>query len=384
MSIETATPTTHRYLALDALRGVAAFAVLFYHLRNLEAAGRPNHAASWFASGYLAVDLFFLLSGFVIAHAYGDRLGTALTFKGFMMARLIRLQPVIAIGTLLGFAVALTSRLLGLPRAPGMLAIVTSLPLNLLMMPNPLIPWGIFLFNPPAWSLFYELVANAAYGVVACRNAKNQTIGRIRLPTSHIALMGIAALGLAGLAAAATMFGDLDGGVVLGDWPVALARIAFSFTAGLLLHRTRLSWMPMMPRLPVFVLLPTCLVLFALGPTGGARSVYDVAFVALLSPLLVMATAVVDLRAGWAGAATWLGMISYPLYATHAPIKHLAELLLPLDFGFLFVVTGCAAVLVAWLVGTSIDPALRRWLGTQLGSRSAGAGRSGPAAAGMA
>jgi peptidoglycan/LPS O-acetylase OafA/YrhL len=387
MSIDravVATSTTHRYLALDALRGVAAFAVLFYHLRNLYNPEGPTQATSWFASGYLAVDLFFLLSGFVIAHAYGDRLGTALSFKGFMVARLIRLQPVIAIATLLGFAVALASRLLGLPDAPGLFAIATSLPLNLLMMPNPLVPWGIFLFNPPAWSLFYELVANAAYGIAACRIARKQTIGRGSFVGKPIALAAITTSGLVGLVASAAMLGSLDHGVVLADWPVAMARIAFSFTAGLLLHRTRLSWMPVMPRIPIFVLLPTCLVLLAIAPSGIARSVYDVTFVVLLSPLLVMVTAGINLRPGWVSAATWLGMLSYPLYAIHAPIKHLAGLVLSDDFDILLAVTSCSAVLTAWLVGALIDPALRRWLGTQLGSPAPSPARSTNAATGMA
>jgi peptidoglycan/LPS O-acetylase OafA/YrhL len=378
MSIETALPAPRRYLALDGLRGVAALAVLFYHLRNLEAVGRPAQADALFASGYLAVDLFFLLSGFVIAHAYGDRLGTTLNLRAFLMARLIRLQPVIALGTVIGFSVALASRMLGLPGAPGLFAIATSLPPNLLMLPNPLVPWGIFLFNPPAWSLFYELVANAAYGAVVCRKTKWKTPTRL---AGQIALAAIAAAGLAGLVASVSMLGDLDRGVVLGDWPVALARIAFSFTAGLLLHHTRGLWIPVMPHLPIFVLLPTCLALLALGPTGVTRSWYDLVFVVVLSPLLVMATAVVDLRGGWARIAASLGVVSYPLYATHAPIKHLAEMVLPLNFGALFAVTSCTAVLTAWLVGAAIDPVLRQWLGAQVQSRSNRAKRSAAATA---
>jgi peptidoglycan/LPS O-acetylase OafA/YrhL len=104
-------------------------------------------------------------------------------------------------------------------------------------------------------------------------------------------------------------------------------------------------------------------------------------FVVVLSPLLVMATAVVDLRGGWARIAASLGVVSYPLYATHAPIKHLAEMVLPLNFGALFAVTSCTAVLTAWLVGAAIDPVLRQWLGAQVQSRSNRAKRSAAATA---
>lgn len=368
MSIESTlrAAVPHRYLALDGLRGAAAFAVLFYHLRNLDAPGRPAWAESLFASGYLAVDLFFLLSGFVIAHAYGARLKTGLGVRAFLMARLIRLQPVIAVGTAIGFAVALASRMANLPGAPGLFAIATTMPLNLLMLPNPLVPWGIFLFNPPAWSLFYELLANGAYAMAISRFAKVRAAGRRARPP--MMLIAVAMAGLIGLVVSAVMLGDLDRGVVLGDWPVALARIAFSFSAGLLLHHTRQAWMPAMPRLPLPVLLLTCLVLLALAPAGNWRVLYDVAFVAVLSPLLVMTTAVVEPRGGWARVAAWLGMISYPLYAVHAPIKHLAELALPLDFALVLAITTGTAVFSAWLVGTAVDPAARRWLERRLGS----------------
>lgn len=123
-----------------------------------------------------------------------------------------------------------------------------------------------------------------------------------------------------------------------------------------------------MPRLPLPVLLLTCLVLLALAPAGNWRVLYDVAFVAVLSPLLVMTTAVVEPRGGWARVAAWLGMISYPLYAVHAPIKHLAELALPLDFALVLAITTGTAVFSAWLVGTAVDPAARRWLERRLGS----------------
>src|ERR1700761_6004380 len=81
----------HAYPALDGLRGVAAIAVMLHHFRPL--------TAPWlFAHGYLAVDLFFLLSGFVIAHAYDARFRKGLGVPAFLVIRLIRLWPMIAFG----------------------------------------------------------------------------------------------------------------------------------------------------------------------------------------------------------------------------------------------------------------------------------------------
>ncbi|WP_159982328.1 MULTISPECIES: acyltransferase [unclassified Novosphingobium] len=365
----------HRYLALDALRGAAAFAVLFYHLHNLKTPDGPASALNAFDSGYLAVDLFFVLSGFVISHAYEEKLRASLSVPNFMIARFIRLQPVIAIGTLAGFAVALSQRLLDLDDAPGFFAIATSLPANLLILPNVLVPWGIFLFNPPAWSLFYELAANAVYAfgirTGTARKSEAETGRRI-----DRALTSICFAGLAGLAASVVLVGNLDRGVVLGDWPVALARIAFSFALGLLLHRTRRHWMARVPRIPMPWLMLACLTLLAPAFEGAARAAYDLLFVLLLSPALVMLSSVTKPTMHQEKMAAWLGMISYPLYAIHVPIKHIIETVLPPGFrslglappGFvmLLIITACSAVGAAWLIGSTIDPALRRWLSAQI------------------
>jgi peptidoglycan/LPS O-acetylase OafA/YrhL len=137
-----------RYEALDGLRGVAAVGVMLYHIGGWT--GRP-----WLVShGYLAVDFFFCLSGFVLAHAYGRR---EIGWLGFLRQRLIRLWPLIALTMLAGAMVIIQHR----ERVPEWLA------LGLLMIPR---LWTeesgfapIFPLNPPAWSLFFELVVGAAW-----------------------------------------------------------------------------------------------------------------------------------------------------------------------------------------------------------------------------
>lgn len=359
MSIEPAAAAgRERFIALDAMRGAAALAVLFYHLRNLKpgGVGTIGHGSAIFASGYLAVDLFFVMSGFVIAHAYGERLGPALSPGRFLVLRFIRLQPVMAIGVLIGFGFALVQRLLGLPNAPGLFAIATSLPFNLLMLPNLLLPWGLFLFNAPAWSLFFELAANAAYGVLFAK-ARNAAL-RV--------CAGACIAGLAGLVIAGWQIGDIDHGVDWVDWPVALVRIGFSFPLGVLLYHNRARWRRAVPRLPVWLLLLACLAALAPSPQGLSRSLYDIGFATVLSPALVMLGAVARPGPRSLAAASWLGLISYPLYAVHAPVKHIVEAALPLDFaGLYWTVTG-AALLLAHGVATRLDEPARAMLGRLL------------------
>jgi len=357
----------HRYLALDALRGAAAFAVLFYHLRNLETPDRATAGFASFASGYLAVDFFFVLSGFVLAHAYGERWAQGLTPGRFMLARFVRLQPMIAVGTLLGFALALSQRLLGLPGAPGLTEIGTSLVLNLLILPNPMVPWGIFLFNPPIWSLFYEMLACLVLALGMRRAFTGRAARQARI--SGCLLVACAA-GLLGLIASVVLTGNLDRGVVLKDWPVGLARIAFSFSLGLLLHRSRRYWMRRIPSVPVIWLLLACLGTLAFSPSGVARSLYDLAFVTLISPVIVALGAVSVPTVRTRPIAEWLGAISYPLYAIHAPIKHIADTFVPLNFLPLLTLTTIVVVATAWLLARFVDPAMRRALsGVLMASR---------------
>ncbi|WP_232495433.1 acyltransferase family protein [Novosphingobium kaempferiae] len=351
-----------RYPALDALRGTAAFAVMFYHLRDFNSSGELQV----FSSGYLAVDLFFVLSGFVICHAYEARLQSDLTLRDFMILRFIRLQPVMMMGTLIGFILAVCQRAMGLQGAPGFAEIASSFPVNLLMLPNIFVPWGIFLFNPPAWSLFYELLANAWYALATrCR------AGRLAPQGPGKALILLCLVGYLGVVISVLLEGSLDRGVVLQDWPIAVSRIGFSFALGIVLCRSKLLWRARLPKIPVHWLLLGCLGLLSPFPFGAWRMAYDLMFVTVASPLLVMLGTSATIPSRLKGCVVGLGLLSYPLYAVHAPIKHMIEASIPAGADFLWIASACAAVGVAWPLAM-IDPALRRWLTSRLrGARSA-------------
>lgn len=91
--------TKPHYNLLDGLRGVAALMVMWYHIFEGFATSPIDQN---FNHGYLAVDFFFVLSGFVVGYAYDDRWNKTLTMKGFFKRRLIRLHPMIILGTVLG------------------------------------------------------------------------------------------------------------------------------------------------------------------------------------------------------------------------------------------------------------------------------------------
>ena len=90
------------YALLDGLRGVAALLVVWYHIfEGFQFAGNKP-VIDFINHGYLAVDFFFILSGFVVGYAYDNRWGKTLTLGGFFRRRLIRLQPMVIMGAVFG------------------------------------------------------------------------------------------------------------------------------------------------------------------------------------------------------------------------------------------------------------------------------------------
>ena len=138
----------HVYLNLDALRGVAAISVMLYHFSPFITDGKV------LPSSYLAVDLFFLLSGFVIAHAYDRKIESGMGFGTFLLIRLIRLYPLYLAGTLLGFFYLLIkNRLIPAEYLP-LSDIAVMLTTGMFFIPLVGSAYHtIFPLNPASWSL---------------------------------------------------------------------------------------------------------------------------------------------------------------------------------------------------------------------------------------
>lgn len=281
-----------RLQTIDALRGVAALFVLL------------GHAATFFDLQYiprfwLAVDLFFLISGYVLSAVYEPRFREGLTVAAFMKARFLRLYPLYLIGLALGVVSALAALVLkrgDLSAGQFVVAVLT----GALMLPSP--TWtaddSLFPLNFPAWSLFFELTANLALALLWRR-----------LTTPMLVLIVV------GSAAGMVAYGDPGAGEswssIVGGFP----RVGYSFFLGVLIQRHRKpghgpGW------LPWFAVAGAGAALWLRNLPGGALA--DLATVFLVFPTILWLVAERQPKLGRFAQA--LGAMSYPLYVIHAPL----------------------------------------------------------------
>jgi peptidoglycan/LPS O-acetylase OafA/YrhL len=271
--------------------------VVLFHLHDFF----PN---TWRPAGaYLAVDLFFALSGFVLAEAYSARLDAGLPFVDFMGRRLLRLWPLYALGLLIG-------------ATPTALKVAThQAPLSALapaLAGLVYCPWvgphgELYPFNIPAWSLLFELIANVVMAA-AWRWL------------SQGALIAIVAVSGLGLVASAVVFGSLDAGFAVATAPAGLARVGFSFFLGLLIWRARPAPLRLSAWAPVLALAAA----LAVGAGPLPRSVVDLALVFAVFPLIVWLGAATQPAGASLSAFKVAGAASYALYAVHVPLLWLA------------------------------------------------------------
>jgi peptidoglycan/LPS O-acetylase OafA/YrhL len=297
-----ATDRRRRFLTMDVMRGVAAIAVALLHLGH-RINGPSPHA------GDLAVDAFFVLSGFVLSHAYDDRLKSGeMTMVEFMLARLHRLAPLY----LLGLIVAVVAQLVQRSAALEGSALLMAVAMNSLGLPWIGAPKGenLFILNAPFWSLFFELwVANTSFVLF-----HRWLTGRFL----RCVVLGSAAL-LAVLLVPAHM--------PLAGWTrstliVGLARVTFSFYIGVALarlYRARTFKTPAHPWL-IIGLFIACLVWTP--RSSSALPIYHLFVILFAFPLLIYSAAGVLEKRSWLGEQA--GDTSYALYAIHYPLITIA------------------------------------------------------------
>ena len=301
-TVHTASSKQHRFHLLDAIRGIAALLVVAYH-------APPDFGRLLpFRSGFLAVDLFFALSGFVIAFSYERRLLEGLTYRNFVVARLIRLYPVYCLGT--AFAI-----LAGV--AAGHLlsshAFVTEVLLGLLMLPDVFhgSKAAVYPLDFPAWSLLCELLSNFGYAALLFWRESGRWLLYLTVIASAIAMV-----------AWTRRSGTLDSGSVLQTLPLGLARVGYSFGAGVLVfryfhakRRERLaglsSWL--------FVCAICAAVFVALATRVTQSPAAQLVAVGLVFPVLIYLGALTSMTGALARIASFLGDSSYPIYLLHIP-----------------------------------------------------------------
>ncbi len=308
--------------------------------------------------GYLAVDFFFLLSGLVIARTYDARLQDGLSFGTFAASRWIRLYPLFLAGLAFGLARRFGYLLLDRGDGPSPAVLLQSLPFETLMLPSPLTE-NMFVFNGPAWSLFFEMAISLLYAALL-----------FRLHTRLLLALTVAFAAL--LAATTLQHGSLEMGLKWQWFHGGAARTAFSFMLGMLIARhlrgpSRPSWLALLPALGLIA----CL----MAP-GRLGPLYDLLFAMVLAPLLVWLGASVEPPAALQRPARWLGDLSYPVYAIHYPLMFLwLGLAKRAHLPAWVQVSGYfgLVVIAAWLLNRWWDRPVRRWLNARLGG--AGAGR---------
>ncbi len=282
------------FAVMDGLRGVAALSVVLLH--SFQSKGIVTN-------GQLAVDLFFILSGFVIAYSYDDKLSAAMPKREFLLRRFIRLYPMLFIGAVSGLLIALVHNHTSPADAYPLASILSSGGLSLVVLPyfsDAITQRGfptpaIFSFNPPIWSLFFEIVANIVY-VLAVR--------RLSIPV-------LAAIIIAGVVGV-VWFGPLGGGGQADFWS-GFPRVACGFFGGVLLFKVqRLDRFPRF-NVPPLVLVATTLVVLCSPPeVAGANFLvaYPILCLIVLCASMARPSSVDRLY-------VFLGLISYPVYLVH-------------------------------------------------------------------
>lgn len=328
------------YQTLDGMRGLAAICVVLLHATMF-----PPIATG----AYLAPDLFFVLSGFVIAHAYDRKLEAGLGVWRFIQFRMIRFYPFYLIGLALGIAAAVWST----PTTPWVAAAIVAL--FFLPFPMRTEEGGVMLFplNPPAWTLFYELLVNGVYAALYKHlSTKKLVIG--------VAITAIAMIGI-GL-----MRGTLSGGwnANAGQVAIAVLRVTFSFGVGILIFRAQ----HLLPKvcLPPIVILLLVLPPLLIAPVGPWILVRDLLSVMIYFPVLVWAGIHAQPRREIAPLFKFLGLTSYGVYAIHQPILKLVE---HWTEGFAYRSSQCleflvvaSILLLAYLIDRFVDFPIRRKL----------------------
>lgn len=299
---------TAHFLTLDAARGIAALTVFLFHLTTFVFPDVSWPSFFTLSASYLAVDLFFLMSGIVLTRAYAEQIASGkMPFWSFIGIRIVRLYPLYLAGLLLGVGYVLLKIVINHEVDMSFPDAVRSLLLNMLFLPDIWNAKGIFPFNPAAWSLSLEWFINILFGIFLVRqNNKILTV---------VSLVGATCL---------LFFGMKHHGLDLGwsaqTFPGGGARILFSFTLGIVMYRLLQAGAPVKTGRTTAVLLLPALVL-ALVPPLFLRSVWhDFALVYVFFPLFCALAIISPPVKALTGISVLLGQISYALYILHTPL----------------------------------------------------------------
>lgn len=369
-----------RYEILDGLRGVAALTVIIFHLFETYSKGPVFQIVN---HGYLAVDFFFVLSGFVVGYAYDDR-WDKMSIGSFFKRRLIRLHPMVVVSTLIGasFFYLQDCDAFSNISQTGAGKFLLCILLGILMIPAgknmDIRGWGeINGFNGPNWTLTYEYVANILYAFFF------RHLGKVSLAI----LVGLCAILTLNLTLNWDIFGlwvdrTAQAYTVIGGWSltapqilIGFTRLLYPFLCGLLLSRIGKYITVKGGFWWCSLLLLVVLCTPYMGDSINIRDgIYNAACILLIFPLMVMIGAGSRISGKFSTkVCKFLGDISYPVYIVHYPfiylqvawVRHNPEA--PL---YQHVCVGAGvfffSVLLAYSLLKSYDEPVREWLKNKL------------------
>ncbi|AYL97979.1 acyltransferase family protein [Mucilaginibacter celer] len=357
--------TKSHYKILDGLRGVAAIIVVIFHVFEAYSGTRFKQIIN---HGYLAVDFFFLLSGFVVAYAYDDRWGK-MTQWDFYKRRLIRLQPMVIMGSVIGaiFFYLQAGNFFPLVAATPVWKMLLVMLVGCTMIP--LLPsmdirgWQeMHPLNGPAWSLFFEYVANILYALFIRRFSK--TALTILVLISAVLLVRYEIWG--------------PQGDVIGGWTIdktqlniGFTRLLYPFFGGILLCRMgkliHVKW--------AFTVCSLLLIIVLFIPRVGGEQqlwmngLYESICIIFIFPLIVSIGAGAELTGNTAvKVCKFFGDISYPIYITHYPLIYwytawVVDNKVPMGYGMIWgAVLFVSSVAIAYACLKLYDEPVREWL----------------------
>lgn len=355
--------------SLDALRGIAAILVVIFHIFEIFSGG--DHTKQLLNHGYLAVDFFFLLSGFVIGYAYDDRWNKT-SLRGFFKRRLIRLHPMIIAGMLIGaicFYFSASAVLFPPVSETPVWKMIVYMLIGFTLLPVPITMdirgWGeMHPLNGPAWSLFFEYIANILYALFLRRLST-------RILSALALLAGINLIWFA----VSNANGDVIGGWSLSQEQlyVGFTRLLFPFLAGLVLSRVFKPIRIKYAFLLSSVLLTLLLVMPRVGGTEHLwmNGLYDSLTIIFLFPLIIVIGASGEPAGRLKPVSRFLGDISYPLYIVHFPFAYIfyawvvnngITLMQALPYGLILLVF---SIVLSYAIFRFYDVPVRKWLTKQ-------------------
>lgn len=315
------------YALLDGLRGVAAVLVVWYHVFEGFQFASGADIVEGVNHGYMAVDFFFILSGFVIGYAYDDRWGKSLSTGNFFKRRLIRLHPMVVMGAVLGLV---TFFIGGSVRWDGEHVATSLVMLALLcaMFFVPAVPGmerdvrgngEMFPLNGPSWSLFFEYIGNILYALLLRRlptKVLSGVVAALGLTLAWFAMGNVSTYGFIGVGWTLDTVNFLGGSL----------RILFPFSMGLLLARV---FRPVKVRGAFWICTVILIALFHVPyiPSSSnfcLNGIFEIFCIAIVFPLVVWLAAsgtTTDKKSTL--VCKFLGDISFPLYAVHYPFMYL-------------------------------------------------------------